>query len=120
MKENVFILLQKYLEGRVYGVESLVKNGQAVQKYKLYTQNKKKMNTSFITNKNSSPFRSDTAKRLKVSTKSQIEGFENENRSADFGDHDFISHNTSPLLKKQRQKLSSANFKNSQIFGGTT
>jgi hypothetical protein len=67
MKDSVFILLQKYLEGRVYGVDSLIKNPQAVQKYTLYVNNKKKCQTSFISKNDSSPFASAAdARQLKL------------------------------------------------------
>lgn len=67
LKDSVFVILQKYLEGRVYSVESLIKNPVAVQKYNLYVNNKKKCQTSFISKNDSSPFRSEcNTRNMKV------------------------------------------------------
>jgi len=96
LKESVFVLLAVYLEGKLFTVDDLIKDPIAAHKYTIFTTNKKKVQTSFISS-GGSPFRSDYKNNLQMS-KSAIFGdlTIDPNYSNKDADNSFISMDKSP------------------------
>mmetsp|Transcript_16326 Transcript_16326/g.27600 ORF Transcript_16326/g.27600 Transcript_16326/m.27600 type:complete len:366 (+) Transcript_16326:581-1678(+) len=67
LKESVFILIQAYLEGRMFKAADVLEDQMAIQKYQVWSTCRKNMNKSFISQTQAHKTGSDSKKHPKSS-----------------------------------------------------